>query len=69
MEDTEDMNEIEEKLIIVERKRNPKFVLGFLSIIILVAAILLGITLSDSNDSSTNSVSNENPSSQEAVDS
>ena len=67
MKDTEDMNEIGEELIIVERKRNPKYVLGFLSIIILVSAILLGITLSDSNDSSTNSFSNENPSSQEQV--
>tara|TARA_Y100000768_G_scaffold352108_1_gene303456 strand:+ start:362 stop:1129 length:768 start_codon:yes stop_codon:yes gene_type:complete len=67
MEDNADMNEIEEELIIVERKRNPKVVLGFLSFIILVAAILLGITLSDSNDSSTNSVSNENPLSQAQV--
>ena len=67
MEDNLDMNEIEEELIIVERKRNPKVVLGFLSFIILVAAILLGITLSDSNDSSTNSVSNENPLSQAQV--
>jgi len=64
MEDTADMNEIEEELIIVERKRNPKFVLGFLSIIILVAAIVLGITLSDNNESSKNSVANETPSAQ-----
>ena len=59
MEDNADMNEIEEELIIVERNRNPKVVLGFFSIIILIAAIVLGVTLSDSNDSSTNTVINE----------
>ena len=53
------MNEIEEELIIVERNRNPKVVLGFFSIIILIVAIVLGVTLSDSNDSSTNTVINE----------
>ena len=53
------MNEIEEKLITVERNRNPKVVLGFFAIIILIAAIVLGVTLSDSNDSSTNTVINE----------
>ena len=67
MEDNANMNEFEEVFTTVERNRNPKIVLGFLSIIILVAAIVLGITLSDSNDSSTNSVSNENPSSQAQV--
>jgi len=59
MEKNTDMNEIEEKLITVERNRNPKVVLGFFSIIILIAAIVLGVTLSDSNDSSTNTVINE----------
>ena len=59
MEDNADMNEIEEELITVERNRNPKVVLGIFSIIILIAAIVLGVTLSDSNDSSTNSVINE----------
>tara|TARA_Y100001958_G_scaffold24150_1_gene15063 strand:- start:2644 stop:3411 length:768 start_codon:yes stop_codon:yes gene_type:complete len=67
MEDNADMNEFEEVFTTVERNRNPKIVLGFLSIIILVAAIVLGITLSDSNDMTTNSVSNENPSSQAQV--
>ena len=59
MEDNADMNEIEEELIIVERNRNPKVVLGFFSIIILIAAIIMGVTLSDSNDSSTNTAINE----------
>ena len=59
MEDNADMNEIEEELITVERNRNPKVVLAFFSIIILTAAIVLGVTLSDSSDSSTNSVINE----------
>ena len=59
MEDNANMNEIEEELIIVERNRNSKVVLGFFSIIILIAAIVLGVTLSDSNDSSTNTVINE----------
>ena len=59
MEDNADMNEIEEELITVERNRNPKVVLGFFSIIILIAAIVLGVTLSDSNDSSTNTAINE----------
>ena len=67
MEDNADMNEFEEVFTTVERNRNPKIVLGFLSIIILVAAIVLGITLSDSNDMTTNSVSNENPASQAQV--
>ena len=67
MEDNADMNEFEEVFTTVERNRNPKIVLGFLSIIILVAAIVLGITLSDSNDMTINSVSNENPSSQAQV--
>ena len=58
MEDNADMNEIEEELIIVERNRNPKVVLGFFSIIILIAAIIMGVTLSDSNDSSTNTAIN-----------
>ena len=53
------MNEIEQESITVERNRNPKIVLGFFSIIILLAAIVLGVTLSDSNDSSTNTVINE----------
>ena len=61
------MNEIEEELITFERNRNPKVVLAFLSIIILIAAILLGITLSDSSDSSTNSVTNETPPAQAQV--
>ena len=61
------MNEIEEELITFERNRNPKVVLAFLSIIILIAAILLGITLSDSSDSSTNSVTNETPPTQAQV--
>ena len=59
MENNTDMNEIEQESITVERNRNPKVVLGFFSIIILVAAIVLGVTLSDSNDSSTNTVINE----------
>ena len=37
------MNEIEQESITVERKRNPKVVLGFFSIIILLAAIVLVI--------------------------
>ena len=67
MEDNTDMNEIEEELIIVERNRSPKVVLGFFSIIILISAIVLGITLSDSNNSSTNSVINETPPAQAQV--
>ena len=59
MENNTDMNEIEQESITVERNRNPKVVLGFFSIIILLAAIVLGVTLSDSNDSSTNTVINE----------
>ena len=59
MENTTNMNEIEQESITVERNRNPKIVLGFFSIIILLAAIVLGVTLSDSNDSSTNTVINE----------
>ena len=61
------MNEIEEEFIIVERNRNPKIVLGLFSIIILIAAIVLGVTLSDSKDSSTNSVINETAPSQEEL--
>ncbi|GIS34377.1 MAG: hypothetical protein Ct9H90mP5_08260 [Acidimicrobiaceae bacterium] len=61
MEDNADMNEIEEELTTVERNRNPKIVLGLFSIIILIAAIVLGVTLSDSKDSSKNSVTNETP--------
>ena len=61
------MNEIEEEFIIVERNRNPKVVLGLFSIIILIAAIVLGVTLSDSKDSSTNSVINETAPSQEQL--
>ena len=61
------MNEIEEEFIIVERNRNPKIVLGLFSIIILIAAIVLGVTLSDSKDSSTNSVINETAPSQEQL--
>ena len=67
MEDNTDMNEIEEELITVERNRNPKVVLGFFSIIILIAAIVLGVTLSDSNDSSTNTVINETLPSQSQI--
>ena len=59
MEENADMNEIEDELIIVERNRNPKVVLGIFSIIILISAIVLGVTLSDSNGSSTNTVINE----------
>ena len=59
MEDNVDMNEFEEELTTVEQKRNPKIVLGFLSLIILVSAIILGITLSDSNDKSNNSFTNQ----------
>ena len=59
MEENADMNEIEDELIIVERNRNPKVVLGIFSIIILISAIVLGVTLSDSNDSSNNSVTNQ----------
>ena len=59
MENNTDMNEIEQESIIVERNRNPKVILGFFSIIILIAAIVLGVTLSDSNDSLTNTVINE----------
>ena len=59
MENTTNMNEIEQESITVERNRNPKIVLGFFSIIILLAAIVLGVTLSDSNDSSTNTAINE----------
>ena len=61
------MNEIEEELITFERNRNPKVVLAFLSIIILIPAILLGITFSDSSDRSTNSVTNETPPAQAQV--
>ena len=61
------MNEIEEEFIIVERNRNPKIVLALFSIIILIAAIVLGVTLSDSKDSSTNSVINETAPSQEQL--
>jgi thiol-disulfide isomerase/thioredoxin len=61
------MNEIEEEFIIVERNSNPKIVLGLFSIIILIAAIVLGVTLSDSKDSSTNSVINETAPSQEQL--
>ena len=61
------MNEIEEELTTVERNRNPKIVLGFFSIIILIAAIVLGVTLSDSNNSSTDSVINETPPAQAQV--
>ena len=61
MEDNVDMNEFEEGFTTVERNRNPKFVLGFFSIIILVSAIILGITLSDSNESSKKSVTNQTP--------
>jgi len=68
MEDNLDMNELEEELISVERKRSPKIVLTFLSIIILVTAILVGITLSDTNDSSTNSDGSEMPPLQEQAD-
>ncbi|MED5229696.1 MAG: TlpA disulfide reductase family protein [Actinomycetota bacterium] len=67
MEDNADMNEIEEELTTVERNRNPKIVLGFFSIIILIAAIVLGVTLSDSKDSSKNSVTNETSPSQAQV--
>ena len=68
MEDNLDMNELEEELISVERKRSPKVALAFLSIVILIAAILLGITLSDSNDSPTNSDRSETPPLQEQAD-
>jgi len=61
------MNEIEEELTTIERNRNPKVVLGFFSIIILIAAIVLGVTLSDSNNSSTDSVINETPPAQAQV--
>lgn len=61
MEDNADMNEIEEELITVESNRNPKVALAFLSIIILIAAIILGITLSGGNDTSTNSINAETP--------
>ena len=61
------MNEIEEELTTVERNRNPKIVLGLFSIIILIAAIVLGVTLSDSKDSSKNSVTNETPPAQAQV--
>ena len=61
MEDNVGMNEIEEELITVERNRNPKVVLGFFSIVILIAAIVLGVTLSDSNDGSISSVIDEAP--------
>ena len=67
MEDNSDMNELEEELTTVERNRNPKIFLGMLSIVILVAAILLGITMSDSNDSSTNSVGNDAPTPEEQI--
>jgi len=67
MEDNADMNEIEEESTSVEGNRNPKVLLGFLSIIILVVAILLGITLADNNDNSTNSVINETPPAQAQV--
>ena len=67
MEDNADMNEIEEELTTVERNRNPKIVLGLFSIIILIAAIVLGVTLSDSKDSSKNSVTNETPPAQAQV--
>ena len=67
MEDNVDMNEIEEELTTVERNRNPKIVLGLFSIIILIAAIVLGVTLSDSKDSSKNSVTNETPPAQAQV--
>ena len=67
MEDNSVMNEIEEELTTIERKRNPKIVLGFLSLIILVTAIVLGVTLSDSNESSKNSVTNETPPAQAQV--
>ena len=69
MEDNLDMNELKEELLIGERKRSPKVVLVFLSIVILVAAILLGIILSDSNESSTNSDRSKTPPLQEEVDS
>ena len=68
MEDNLDMNELKEELLIGERKRSPKVVLVFLSIVILVAAILLGIILSDSNESSTNSDRSKTPPLQEEVD-
>ena len=67
MEDHADMNEFEQVLTTVEQKRNPKIILGFFSIIILVAAIVLGVTLSDSNEISKNSVANETPSAQAEV--
>ena len=58
MENTTNMNEIEQESITVERNRNPKIVLGFFSIIILLAAIVLGVTLSDST-TFNNTVINE----------
>ena len=61
------MNEFEEVLTTVERNKNPKVVLGFFSIIILAAAIVLGVTLSDSNDSSNNSVTNQTSPAQSQV--
>ena len=67
MEDNVEMNEFEEVLTTVERNRNPKVVLGFFSIIILAAAIVLGVTLSDSNDSSNNSVTNQTSPAQSQV--
>ena len=67
MEDNSNMNELEEESKTVERNRNPKVILGCLSIIILVAAILLGITLSDNNDSSINSLLNETAPSEEQL--
>ncbi len=67
MEDKLDMNELEEESKTFERNKNPKVILGCLSIIILVVAILLGITLSDSNDSSINSVLNETAPSEEQL--
>ena len=67
MEDNVEMNEFEEVLTTVERNRNPKVVLGFFSIIILAAAIVLGVTLSDSNDSSNNSVANQTSPAQSQV--
>ena len=67
MEENTDMNDIEEEFTTVERSRNPKVLLGLLLMIISVVAIISGIILSDSNDSSTNSVVKETPPAQAPV--
>ena len=67
MEDNAEMNEIDEELKTIERNRNPKVVLGFFSIIILIVAIILGVTLADSNNSSRKIGINETPAEQAQV--